>query len=91
MWMYPGPSYPDRTSSEELSAAEVEARIHKVLDLRVNPNSCASPISLWRGIASVRVSTLGSLLLALRILSFHCACDLAMGPGGGCGEPWDTN
>jgi hypothetical protein len=35
MWTYLGPSYPDHPSSEELSAVEVEARIHKVLDLGV--------------------------------------------------------
>jgi hypothetical protein len=37
MWMYPGPSCPDRPSSKELSAVEVEARIHKVLHHGVNP------------------------------------------------------
>jgi hypothetical protein len=35
MGMHPGPSCPDHPSFEELSAAEVDARIHKVLDLGV--------------------------------------------------------
>jgi hypothetical protein len=37
MLTYLGPSYPNDLSSEELSMVEVEARIHKVLDLRVIP------------------------------------------------------
>jgi hypothetical protein len=37
MWTYPGPSCPNRPSSEELSAVEVEEWIHKVLDLTVIP------------------------------------------------------
>jgi hypothetical protein len=36
--LYPGPSCPNRHCSEELSAAEVDSRIHKVLDLKVDPN-----------------------------------------------------
>jgi hypothetical protein len=35
MWTYPGSSCFDRPSFEELSAKEVEARIHKVLDSAV--------------------------------------------------------
>jgi hypothetical protein len=46
MWMYPGPSYTDYPSSKELSTAEVDTRIHKVLDLGVNLNSRASPVPL---------------------------------------------
>jgi hypothetical protein len=76
MWMYPGLSYPDCPSSEELSEMEVEAQIHKVLDLGVNLNSGANPVPLRRGITSVRVSTLGPVSSAFMILSFHCACDL---------------
>jgi hypothetical protein len=52
MWMHPGPSCPDCPSSEELSAVEVDARIHKVLDLGVNPNPRAGPDPLQRGVAS---------------------------------------
>jgi hypothetical protein len=55
MWMYPGRSCPDHPSSEVLSLEEVEAQIHKVLDLGVNLTPGAGPISLWRGITSVRV------------------------------------
>jgi hypothetical protein len=77
MWMYPGPSYPDRSSSKELSVVEVEAHIHKVLDLKVNSNSCVGSVPLRRGIASVRVSTLGIVLAAFAMLSFHYAHDHA--------------
>jgi hypothetical protein len=45
----------------------------------------AGPIPLWREIASVRVSTLGPVSVALVILSFHCARDIAEGLGGGRG------
>jgi hypothetical protein len=38
MGMYPGPSCPDHPSFEEFSVAEVDARIHKVLDLGVKPD-----------------------------------------------------
>jgi hypothetical protein len=50
MWTYPGLSCPDCPSSEELSAAEVEAQIHKVLDLGVNLNPGPDPVPLRRGI-----------------------------------------
>jgi hypothetical protein len=76
MWTYPGPSCPDHPSSDELSVAEVEAWIDKVLDLGVNPTPSAGPIPLQRGIASVRVSTLGPVLVAFTILSFQCTRDL---------------
>jgi hypothetical protein len=46
MWMCPGPSYPDHPSTEELSAVEVEAQIHKLLDLGVNPNSSIGPVPI---------------------------------------------
>jgi hypothetical protein len=91
MWTYPGPSCTDHPSFEELSAAEVEANIHKVLDLGVNLTPGASLVPLQRGIASVRVSTLGPILMAFAMLSFHCARDLAQGLGGGLGEPRDVN
>jgi hypothetical protein len=77
MWMYPRPSFPDRPSSNKLSAVEVETWIHKVLDLGVNPTPGAGPIPLRRGIASVRVSTIGPVSTAFAILSFHYAHDLA--------------
>jgi hypothetical protein len=38
MGMYPRLGCPDCPSSKELSMADVDARIHKVLDLRVGPN-----------------------------------------------------
>jgi hypothetical protein len=85
MWMYPGPSYPDCSISEELCVVEVEAWIHNVLDLVVNLNSGAGtsprpgpgPVPLRTGIACIRVSTLGPILASFMILSFHCTHDLA--------------
>jgi hypothetical protein len=44
--MYPGPSYSERTSSKELSIAEVDAQIHKVLDLGLSLNPRVSPVPL---------------------------------------------
>jgi hypothetical protein len=91
MGMYPGLSCPDHPSSKELSAVEVNAQIHKVLDLRVNPNPGADPIPIRTGISSVRVSTLGSVSVAFVILSFHHAHDSAQCLGGDRGEPQDAN
>jgi hypothetical protein len=54
MGMYPGPSCPDRPSPEELSEMYVNTGIHKVLDLRVNPNPSVGPIPLRRGASSAR-------------------------------------
>jgi hypothetical protein len=71
MWLYPRPRCPDRPSFEELSTAEVNVQIHKVLDLGVNPNPGSSPSSLQGGVAMARVSMLGPVLMAFMILSFH--------------------
>jgi hypothetical protein len=87
MWLYPGPSYPNRPSFEELSAVEVNSRIHKVIDLGVNPNPEAGPTPLQEGFASARVSTLGPFLAAYVILSFHCTRNLVQGLRGGQVEP----
>jgi hypothetical protein len=43
MWLYPGPSDPDRSFSEELSDGEINTQILKVLDHGVNLNPRASP------------------------------------------------
>jgi hypothetical protein len=50
----PLPSLP-----KELSVVEVETQICKVLEFVVIPSPGAGPNPLQRGIASVRVSTLG--------------------------------
>jgi hypothetical protein len=91
MWAYSGSSCPDRPSSEELSATEVEARMHKALDLRVILIPSVDPIPIRRGITSARVSTLGPISVAFMILSFHCAHDLAQGLGGSRGESRDAD
>jgi hypothetical protein len=43
MWAYPGSSYLYRNSPEELSAAEVESQIYKVLDFAIIPSHGAGP------------------------------------------------
>jgi hypothetical protein len=43
MWAYPGSTCPDRPSREELSAAEVETQICKVMDFVAVPLPGASP------------------------------------------------
>jgi hypothetical protein len=43
MWAYLGSSYLNCPSHKELSAAEVEAQIHKVLDFVVVPLHGAGP------------------------------------------------
>jgi hypothetical protein len=48
-WTYLGPNCPDRPSSEELSVIEVEAQIHKVLDLGVNPTPVPAPSPYGEG------------------------------------------
>jgi hypothetical protein len=75
--MYPGPSCPDCPSPEELSAMEVDGRIHKVLDLGVSPNPGVGPVPLRKGITSASVSTLGPVSVAFALKSFHDACDFA--------------
>jgi hypothetical protein len=70
MWMYPVPSCPDHTSTEELCTVEVDSRIHKVLDLGLNLNPGAGPVPLWRGVTSARVSMIGPVLVAFVTLPF---------------------
>jgi hypothetical protein len=43
MSVHPGSTYPDHPSPEEQSAAEVETRIHKVLDSIAVPPPGAGP------------------------------------------------
>jgi hypothetical protein len=66
---------------------EVDTRIHRVLDLGVNLKPGAGPAPLQEGVASARVSTLGPVLTAFMILSFHCARGLTQGVRDCCGEP----
>jgi hypothetical protein len=69
----------DYPSSEELNEAEVNSRIHKVLDLGADLNPGACPALLQEGVASARVSMLGSVSVAYAILSFHHAHGLTQG------------
>jgi hypothetical protein len=87
MGMYPGPSSPDHPSSEELSMAEVDTQIHKVLNHGVSPDPGVGPVPTWRGVASTRVSMLGADSTAFAILSFHYTRDFVQGLGLGLSEP----
>jgi hypothetical protein len=82
MGMYPGLNCPNGPSSDELSMAEIDTRIHKVLYLEVILNPRASLTPFQRGVTSLRVSTLGTISAAFAILSFHCAHDSAHGLRG---------
>jgi hypothetical protein len=75
MWAYMWSSCPDCPSSKELSVVEVEARIYKVLDLGVIPTPSADPVPLRRGIANVRVNTLGPIF---RLSQFYLFTTLAI-------------
>jgi hypothetical protein len=87
MWLYPGPSCLDRSFSNESSEADINSRIHKVLDHGANMNPGADLAHLREGVGSTRVSLFGSVLAACVISSSHHAHDLVKGFGGarGCG------
>jgi hypothetical protein len=78
MWLYPGPSCPDRPFSEELGKALINTRIYKVLDYGAGPNPMASPIPLGEGVDSTRVSpfsfTFGSMC---NLIHSSCLCTFA--------------
>jgi hypothetical protein len=60
---------------------EVEAHIHRVMDLGVIPTPGAGPILVQRGITSIKVSTLGPISMDFVIISFNHAHDLAQDLG----------
>jgi hypothetical protein len=82
MWLYLGPSCPNRPFSEELSVAEINTWIYKVLDHGANPNLGAGPAPLQEGVDSTRFSLHGPILVAYTFLSFHHAHGLVQGLGG---------
>jgi hypothetical protein len=63
MWMYPGPSHPDRSFSIELDNAEIDAWNQGILVHGVNRNSGPSPIPLREGAISPWVSPLKLILI----------------------------
>jgi hypothetical protein len=90
MWKYLGPSYPDCSSSEELTVAKVEAQIHKVLDLRVNLNPSSSPVPLhtqpqfWRLSQFYLFTMLAILRRVMAVAAASCGMPTRpqMPPGG---------
>jgi hypothetical protein len=52
MWLYPGPCCLDHSLSEELGDAEINIRIHKVLDHGADLNPGAGPAPLREGVTS---------------------------------------
>jgi hypothetical protein len=57
MWLYPRPSDPDRSFSEELSDQVINKWVLKVLDHGVNFNPGAGPAPLREGVGITRVSS----------------------------------
>jgi hypothetical protein len=66
MWLYPRPSCPDHSFSEELSDVEINTRIHKVLDHGADLNPRAGPAPLGEGVASTQDSLFRSVFGNLR-------------------------
>jgi hypothetical protein len=65
MLLYLRPSSPYRPSSEELSDAEINTRIHKVLAHGVDLNPGTGPAPLREGVDSTKVSSLGFIFGSL--------------------------
>jgi hypothetical protein len=63
MWMYPGPSCPNRSLSAKLDDVEIDARIQRIHVHEVNWNLGPSPIPLREGAVSPWVSPLKLILL----------------------------
>jgi hypothetical protein len=59
MWRYLGPSYPDRSFSAELTNAEVDTWVQRILALGVNRHSGSSLVPLRDRVISPWVSPLG--------------------------------
>jgi hypothetical protein len=78
----PGIKFFDSSFSEELSKAEINIWIHKVLHHGANLSPRASPTPLREGVANARVSLLGSILAIYLILSSHSACNFMQGLRG---------
>jgi hypothetical protein len=66
MWMYLGPSYPDRPFFEELGDTEINTRICRVLTHVANLNLGAAPAPIREGVDSTLVSSPGP--------TFGCLC-----------------
>jgi hypothetical protein len=58
MWMYPGPTCPDRSFPVELDDVEVIARVQRVLAQAVDQNSGPRLTPLREGVVSPWVSPL---------------------------------
>jgi hypothetical protein len=58
MWMYPGPSYPDRPFSTELGNVEINTWIRGVLAHRADLTFGSGPIPLTKGVDSPWLSPL---------------------------------
>jgi hypothetical protein len=61
------------------------------MDHGANLNLRADPAPLREGVASTKVSLIGSVSVVCAILSSHRARDLAQGLGGACSVPWGVN
>jgi hypothetical protein len=77
MWLYPGPSCPDCPFFKELSNAEINTWIHRVLAYEADLNPRASPAPLREGVNSTMVSPFRIFFASLRnfiLSSRSCPC-----------------
>jgi hypothetical protein len=77
MGVYPRPNCPNHPSPEELSMVEVDAQIHKLLDLGVSPNPGVGHVPLQRlsqfwGTNTLLVAFLTVCSLILAKMHFPC-------------------
>jgi hypothetical protein len=54
MWMFPGPSCPDRPFSKELGNTEINTRIQGIHAHGANLNLGLGPVPSWEGVDSPR-------------------------------------
>jgi hypothetical protein len=75
MWMYLGPSCPDRSFYEESGDVEINTRIHRALAHVVDLNPGVSPSTLREGVDSTRVCLFASAFGSLHnLICSFCSC-----------------
>jgi hypothetical protein len=73
MWMYPGPSCPNRPFNVELYVTEISTQIQGVLAHRANQIFCSGPVPLREGVNSPWVGLLELPFVCLcQFLCFQC-------------------
>jgi hypothetical protein len=80
MWMYTGPSCPNRPYSKELDNVEINTCIHRVLAHGVDLDPGAGPAPLREGVDSTRVSMFAFAFGNLCNLTCSCHSCPPIGP-----------